>query len=382
MSRPILLVGLLLIATAGAGCLGGNGDSSDDDSSALPPGGDQGDDARGSGSTGEGGDGSRPSWEVGDHFTWQITASENEEASWTAVVVEDLGDHYRVASTDPQVQAMEVLYDWVNVGTLDAATLSDVPADQAPTMYGAPLSGDLAGSAFPGYEGLTMYEFPLSEGASWTSSATIDGETADLTHTATEALVETPMGPADGFEIDARDSNDTLVYSYTYAPDVGWFTAFSRHDPEEDDPSAAVQWSFELTDWGHGWEGEYPVVEVQHALSFFHETDASPDNPDANPQAPAAFEVPEATTYLWYEILLFVTPAGSSQLLIEDPDGERRVFEATSEGASAAFLFETGELPAVPGVWRVLAGGTGLDVEAALELWAIQESQARLPAGG
>jgi hypothetical protein len=57
-----------------------------------------------------------------------------------------------------------------------------------------------------------------------------------------------------GYTIEAV-VNGTLFFAYDYVPAIGWFSQLTNHVLPEEGGQGEVDWSYETTDWGTGYEG-------------------------------------------------------------------------------------------------------------------------------
>jgi len=196
--RPGLRLLLVSLAVLSAGCVGGsNDDSQSDDESG-----------EGSGGTREGAGGAcsdadcvgvamsqsatePPSLPVGRAWTYASEQTYTSRNEVTIVVAEVDANGYLLAGAAPEDLVYHALWGSQWMGRFDRSLAR-------------------ADSATP------LFDFPLSDGKSWTHGR--------FTVTAHAAQVATPQGPQDGFHISG-DVDDRHV-EWTYAPEIGFVVSY------------------------------------------------------------------------------------------------------------------------------------------------------------
>lgn len=183
---------LVLLASAMAGCLGGD----------PGPGTDAGDDD-------DVNDGSQPfvaetpNWDVGFAWTYEVETNEFPRTTTTMMTYDDDGNNYRIGTTDRRQALIHSLFN-VN------------------PQIGRIQKGNLA--VYEDGEPRAMYDFPLEDGKTWTTGLFVSQHGGTLTAEATYSdSISTAMGPMEGFEVQATNPNGFTV-TYDYIPEIQWFS--------------------------------------------------------------------------------------------------------------------------------------------------------------
>ncbi len=350
-----ILAAALLLATGLAGCLGSDeGDMEASDASLS------------TGST-EGQAGTEtntdpalvaqgvhaPSWEVGDWWTWHHEATDMS-VDWTLAVTEDTGQAWRIAPDAQEPARFDAIFDWYVLGPMDKQTLSD----------------EVSG-------GLIFYDFPLTDGKTWTSTFAPDGPAWTVEHTATfDPAIETAQGPLPGYAIQAT-VNGSVFFMYDYVPAIGFFSQLMNHVlPEESDSRAGeVDWSYHTQAWGANYTGELYHATGEQVADIYHEIDVEPEAdelPEASPNPVDTFEVAETADAI-FVIQLAGSTAGMSQVTLTDPEGTEYQAQSMSTGLNGAVAVSNAWYDAVPGEWSFRVVGAGLDTEAWVGGWQVSD---------
>lgn len=194
-----LALALLLLAAPLAGCLSGEDASTDDGPSGPgsgPGDGDgAGDDGNGTGSQDEGPrPAPLPSLGPGAAWTYESTGLWNVPEDLTIVVARASSKGYLFAGGAPIDLVEDVHWNrtWLGPQTLELN----------------PRGGD---------EEIRLFDFPISDGKTWSSR--------DGTVTAEATTLETPLGTFEGYQmtLEGTDTNAT----WTYAPRVGYLVTYT-----------------------------------------------------------------------------------------------------------------------------------------------------------
>lgn len=277
-----------------------------------------------------------PEWELAQWWTWHHEAGDFS-ADWTIVAAEDLGSAWHVAPDAVEPARFDAIYDWYVLGPMDTDTLSDEASG-----------------------GLQFYEFPLTDGKTWTSVFAPGNRDWELEHTATyDPAIETFQGPAPGYRITAT-VDGSLFYEYDYVPELGWFSTLKNYVPavESEERAGELDWTYTVTAAGTDYEGDVYLTSGELLLRNVHEVDL--EQMDVEPEPHTSFEVAEDAGALFVTLGAGAT-AGASTVNLIDPDGERHEVVATSTGLNGQVAFVDAFMPVIPGTWEVVTGGAGLD---------------------
>lgn len=130
-------------------------------------------------------------------------------------------------------------------------------------FFGLPFLGNVTKGLNPviGDEVWPMFQFPLSEGATW--SYHLWGHDAKAEAHAT--VVDVPgQGPQPGFRITATSLGQVFA-RYDYAPGPGWFTHLEVVDPGKGGKAVLVA---DLRDFGGNYRGLYFIEETLAATRY------------------------------------------------------------------------------------------------------------------
>lgn len=342
----VLLLALLLSTAALTGCLGGQDPPAEETAPmATGSGGDQAS-AAAAASEPLGPESSvqAPTWEVGQFWSWHHD-DRSDTFDWDLVVVEDLGQAWQVAPDAAEPARFNAMFDWYVFGEMSKDRVTDEDAG-----------------------GLVFYEFPLTDGKTWTSTFGPEGPAWEVTHQATfDPAIETEAGALPGFQITAT-VNGTLFFAYDYIPEIGWFSQLTNHVLPEEGGDGGVDWTYTTTDWGTGWTGTVHVAQAEMIANAFHEVDLVPERADATPAPHASFTVAEDADAL-FAVGLAGTTLGATQTTLVDPNRETHQLTAVSTSLDGEATFMAHFLEPVAGDWEVLMGGAGADTEGFVLAW-------------
>lgn len=294
-----------------------------------------------------------PKWEIGDVFEvhFYFGKDDSEGSHIQTVVVEDTGSAWVVATTDQEAAKDEATWDFPVMGPISKA--------------------DLDTSSF-GTTWDWMYDFPLSEGKSWTGQVeflnfnTFGFETHQVTFTAAfDERIDTPHGAYPGFKIEGLTNAGKLL-DYNYVPYIQWFSHLWFYDlttEEEEDfffhamsmgVSANFTGEYYLDRGKLVWDSGFTYVPIM-ALNG--------EAPYVSGPPAESFTVGEGATYLRGIAGAFVA-TGVSQLRVVDSEGalmvdlEAQHADGDPEGFGFSFTFVE-ETP-VAGEYRAVSNGAGL----------------------
>jgi hypothetical protein len=369
MSRPAscsamsarLLVALLGTALALSGCAGKEAGVADDPST---------DAASALAAAGEAGTtltelAAPEPWAVGDWFGVHVFfgTEDTEGIHYNTIVVEETSDAWVLATDNQQAAKEEAVFDLPILGEFRKA--------------------DLGTSGLGGR--WDLLKFPLSDGATWSSTVALDPEAADggaleLEFEATyNAAIATPTGAKAGYDIVAVDADARPVLSFDYVPAVGWFTRFVILDTTTEDP-ADFFISARSMGTGDGWTGTYYLDTSEALVQHFSIVGVDPEEPQApyvQPNPQAAFTVGEGTTYLFGFVFSF-SFAGAHDVVLVDPAGQPREYRSYNGVLAGEDTEMFVDEPAIPGEWRLAAAGAGVVAGGGAFLWSITETAGTL----
>lgn len=291
---------------------------------------------------------------VGDRFQHRVQWDDGAALTYDAIAVEERPDAWLLATSNrtAAIRAAQAGPDWPTLGPLAKPGL-------APTGEGG----------FPGFYGL-----PLEDGSTWTRTVEIGGDAYELTFQARrEADADTPLGSRDRYLVEARTSNDTLVYRYDLVPGVGWFSELAFFEPGEASLEERLAYRVRAEARETGWTGSYYVNEATQVLGHASWLAALglPDPGAANPDPAARFEVGGDATYVSGFLGAFAA-AGAQATQLVDPDGNARRHVAAG-GPDGDVSSERVLADAVPGTWSVETAGAGGASGGWAFLWTVTE---------
>lgn len=344
LARPVLLLTMIGVVAL-AGCASEQPPAAADDPAA--PGIDGAGDG---GTTAAGPDGSAPTWTVGqwwDH-KWFFGTTASDPFTVKTIVAEDQGPAWLVATDDSLTSAIH--------GAFLLPTLGTFPKGEVTATVGE--------FSWP------WYEFPLSDGQTWTSAVnTRDGSGGTYalplvaTVTAADEIV-TAVGLEAGFDIEVRTAGSDgvpagrLFARYDYVPAIGWMSRATFYDVTQEDEVS--QFILETSAVGTDYSGKY--YDTTGDVLSTHFNLLVPTAPSA-PNPTSAFVVTEGHT----QVLAFAfnfAAAGSHTTQIVAPDGQHweSLMAADADGNVLHAMDTAGGMlfvPAVTGEWRVNTVGAG-----------------------
>lgn len=357
---------LLLVASLAAGCIGGDealeeatGDQID--TSATDEATDGATAATADGPLGPDDVIEGPDWEVGQWFGYHVFfgMEDDEGVHYNAVVTEDRGSEWFVATDNQDAAKFEAIFDLFLLGSFSKQDLST-------TSEGEPF---------------TWYEWPLEDNATWTApidvGAMVGGqsEVIDVTFTATyDPAIPTQDGQKPGFDIEGRTAEGNLTMSYDYVPHLGWFGHLFIYDPDTD----GDDWVLHIMTMGSGtgWTGTYYVSEATELFAHTSDVGADPSgNVRADPSPAASGTVGDQADYVTGFAYAYAF-GGAHETAVADPEGELHEFQAVGApfGVSFGFL----DTDAIPGDWHVATLGAGVAAGGGVFLWEITETTGQL----
>lgn len=333
MARGALLVGLLVVASL-AGCTGsdapadpGNASSSALSSNATSPStADPGEDASNASGPVE-----SPSWEVGTWWSYRVEHALGPTTDVTLVVAEADQARYRLGWVQVRPGLPTLLFHFPPVGELSRPDLGWWYHDDT----------------------VTVLDFPLEDGKTWTGSMGDD----ELTYTAEQ------VGTRDGqptFAIEGVNGTGVTLLEAEYSPSVGFFTKISRYFDADGSPSPGV----ELLE--HGTIEDLPgngTVAVPSMTDLVDHAVMGPDPETGRPpmgQPAGTFTVDEEVS--WLALGAFMGGAeGAYQASWRAPDGGPEAFTVTNGPGDSAVTLYTAypEDPAGQWEYEATAGGPG-----------------------
>jgi hypothetical protein len=152
-----------------------------------------------------------PRWQLGDAWTYTIDTQGFPETETTMMVYNETADLYRIGSTEEKTALQHAIFE-VN------------------PQLGRIQKGNLG--VFEKGEPRTMYEFPMQDGDTWTTSFFVRQHEGQLDAEATYVEeIQTPAGTFEGFEIVA-EGDDGFRVEYDYIPEIRWFSKMIVEDQE------------------------------------------------------------------------------------------------------------------------------------------------------
>ena len=246
-----------------------------------------------------------PTWHVGD--AWHGAAyGFGEERRFTIVVTKAEGEHYTLESTDERMMTYDAMYDVSYLGRIRMSDLAGAQQDK-PVQF---------------------FSFPLENGKTW--KATWDGLEVALTAT------QTPRG----YDIVGVVGEETYV-AYDYVPELRWWSKLQF-----------VQEGYGITidRVEAGWTGT--LASVTAKLLY----EGTPMLPIGTPGA-GAFSMDEGQSFgvvtlygggaHWTRAFYLLQPDGQPYLTTTE--------NVEAEALGPRYVFQSEEIPAVPGEWHILA---------------------------
>lgn len=334
------MLALLLALAPLSGCLGGGEDAveptsddvnaTDGDTSKLEAAGEDG-----AAQT----PGASPSWTHGDWWTYDVTFDPGFGellTGETTLVLHDTQDTFDVAAADRNAAIVDQHFDTFFVGPLDE--------DLNPTDGG-----------------FQMFDFPLEDGASWTTEVGTVNGSAEIELTATATSVDLPSGSEEGFEIHGADEEANIEVRYTYAPSVQWVTHFEMHASDFQGEQREVL-TMDLVDHGASYEGTFVVLDME--TLYFDDVFGVPIAPDQVTSRAATVQVDEGFTFVQRIVVLFnfdvLGPtSGSNRVDLISPEDEQVTYEQTGAGELVEITIDE---PPIDGEWRIAYENVGTNV--------------------
>ncbi len=302
-----------------------------------------------------------PDWEVGQWFGYHVFfgMEDDEGVHYNAIVTEDRGSDWFVATDEPEAAKYEALFDLALLGTFSKSDLDTTE----------------------GGEPFTWYDWPLEDNATWQAPIDVgalsggQSRVVDVTFTATyDPGIATQDGDKPGFEIVGRTAEGNLTMTYDYVPAIGWFAHLFIYDPDTD----GQDWVMHIMTMGSGdgWEGTYYVSEATELFAHSNAVGADPSgSTTADPNPVASGTVSEDATYVSGYAYSYAY-GGAHETAIEDPSGETHEFRAVGApfALSSAFM----DTEAIPGEWRLATLGAGVAAGGGVFLWEVTETTGEL----
>jgi hypothetical protein len=287
-----------------------------------------------------------PVWKVGQWWEWQTTfGTATRDETFCSIVVGVDGGSYAVATERDGMAKEEAAFSHPLLGSIGKS--------------------DLAMSGW-GDDPWSLLSFPLTDGKTWTATMpniawdSVDGPTVDLAMTA-RFSVPTP-GEAVTVSVEGKVGDATLAAGI-YDPSTGWFRDLSFFD--NDPGQEGVEVAFHAKSTGTNYTGPIVQATATPILSWsdgsgFDDVPTSGGQPFVNPNPYSDFAVQGGDGHLLYGVLVAETVVGARAVVLTDPNGQERHFEAhaastDSSGSSFLWLDE----PAIAGTWRVGSAGAG-----------------------
>jgi hypothetical protein len=231
-----------------------------------------------------------PSWTVGDWWTYGIEVGAAEESATTYVITRDEGSDWWMDTDSPE-RAFQDARDDIS-------------------RLGPQRKSDLAGSQ--GSDRVEFFHWPLTANDTWTTRW--DGN---------EVTIRVESVDPDGATLTARNAT-SLVYTYRYDAEAGWFGRLDRHGPD-----GSVAFTLLLLQSGSAWEG----TAVRWTLETLLDEEA-PASPGFSLNAMPGLDVPAGTTDLWFSYTVPCDPQGGGytiELRPEDPASGDTPYQASGQ---------------------------------------------------
>lgn len=292
-----------------------------------------------------------PKWARGDVFEQHLfLGSRDAEGTHIQTVVIDTSGGYRIATPDEASARYEAVYD--------LPVLGDIGPGLETTAFGADWSW--------------MYDFPLSDGKTWTASVeqlmnwnTYSFTDYDLTMTVSyEANIDTPKGDFPGFWIEAITQDGDKLARYNYVPAIGWFSHFWLYDLDNGGDSFMLHAMSMGT--SKNYTGAYFEADATTVIEHFQGVFPDPAGPVQGDPAPQDFQVQESDRFMGFIVPIAV--GGQMDVTLTDPNGVATTYgyqQLGMDGPGFQVAFIDDE-PIVGG-WQMRAVGAG--VATGVYLW-------------
>jgi hypothetical protein len=213
-----LVLALLVLTMGLAGCAGDapDQDASDDDGTDgdEPP------------------EATTPRWSLGDEWSFTIEQPGFPTADTSMIVYNQTADRYRLGVTDQQQAFVHALFD-VN------------------PFLGRLQKGNIG--VFEDGEPRAMFDFPLTDGKTWTTEIFIGQHGGQLEAEATyNEAIDTEIGEVSGYEIEATNA-DGFTVRYDFVPEVKWLTHLEVTKPDDTQVVEMTLTDFEANATGTGY---------------------------------------------------------------------------------------------------------------------------------
>lgn len=333
------MIALLLALAPLSGCLGGGEEAVEPTSDGVNATDADASELEATGQAEEATDpGASPSWTHGDWWTYDVSfdLGFGELLSGeTTLVLHDTQDTYDVAAADRNAAIVDQHFDTFFVGSLDQ--------DLNPTS------------------GFQMFDFPLTDGKSWTTEVDTVNGSAEVELTATATSVDLPTGSEEGFQIHGADEEAGIEVRYTYAPSVQWVTHFEMHAPDFEGQQREVL-TMDLVEQGASYEGSFVVLDMEEL--YFDEVFGAPIGPDPGTSRAATVQVDEGFTFVQRVVVLFnfdvlAPTSGTNRVDLFSPEDDQYTYEQTGAGELVEIAIDE---PPIAGEWRVAYENVGTNV--------------------
>lgn len=274
-----------------------------------------------------------PIWHVGDWWHYNVKYSSGETYDAKIVVSDDTGN-YEITSDSRELLLRAAFTHYPTFGKVNQATLNH----------------QIHGIDVP------FLKFPMQ-------NQTWEAQYRDFTatFTSTYGTLPTGKGAVPGFTttmVNAADGNVRLVQGWS--PVTKYFTSFNW----DFDGVAPNDVEFTLQDWGTGFTGTIPVLEITDGVHRVFPTFAlAPPNPAspppvAAPEARESFTLSEGQILIWGLFAVVGGPADFEIHLVESGSGQQTHYSPWRPTAATSH-FEWHEIAdAPPGQWDIIGTGT------------------------
>lgn len=324
--RTALVVALLLVTTAWAGCLGGGDEPGTPEG---PPG--EGNETPGDGTdppedgnATEASVAQSPDWVVGQWWRYEVDHSLAEPFEVTLVVASTSEGSYQLGWTDVDPGLRSVVFHLPPAGEISRPNL------------GGWWHGDT----------VEILDFPLRDGKTWQSQ--LGDQTLSYTATAQDVPGSAPV-----FTIEGTNETGALLVDAEYDAAVGFYSSIERFFEADGDPSPGV----ELLEFGIGAEtsGGNGTVQVPTMTDL---ADVFATGADPTGQQQGSFTMAEEMDRLILAAFLGGGP-GSYKASFTPPEGGPVVFTNPNGPGDDGVLLEWVFLDGPTGEWRYTANPTG-----------------------
>lgn len=293
-----------------------------------------------------------PDWAVGDHFGHHVYfgAEDTEGEHINAIVVEDLGTAWRLASDSERYAKFEATYGVPVLGELS--------------------KDDLSTTAFGGQ--WDVYDFPITDGKTWNGTIDMDlfGLSYEIEFEATYAAsIPFAGGEAPGYTINGTVGGQRLIMT-DWVPELGWYTQFYFYDLATEDPDDH-HWLVRSMGAGHNWTGTYHWADATLKADLQQEIYPEGAGLVAEPDPHASFEVPEDATHIVGFAYAFAY-AGAAKTELVAPDGTRYGPAEVVDGGDSASAFAEYDLDAQAGAWEAAILNGGVASGGGLRVWSVE----------